>query len=81
MISKGFCIHRRSCLCTLCCARYLAKRLSGLMDPTKVVGKPKIACLMSHVRLWEQLVCDPSPDAFYLILEDDVYVAADFHER
>lgn len=51
------------------------------MDPTKVVGKPKIACLMSHVRLWEKLVCDPAPDAFYLILEDDVYVSADFHDR
>ena len=34
---------------------YLPHR--GFMNPKKPVGKPKISCLMSHTRLWEQLVC------------------------
>jgi GR25 family glycosyltransferase involved in LPS biosynthesis len=31
----------------------------------------KVACLMSHTRVWEQLAEEANPDAFYLILEDD----------
>ena len=29
---------------------------SGFMHPDSPMGKPKIACLISHVRVWEQLV-------------------------
>ena len=49
------------------------------MNPAKPYGKPKISCLMSHVRVWEQLA--KSNDPYYLILEDDAVPSADFHTR
>eukprot|EP00035_Acanthoeca_spectabilis_P030231 m.8495 g.8495 ORF g.8495 m.8495 type:complete len:339 (-) comp4066_c0_seq1:1771-2787(-) len=60
---------------------FLGKRLTGFMDPAKPVGKPKISCLMSHVRLWQQLLQEPRDDAFYFILEDDTSPSLDFHTR
>lgn len=60
---------------------YLASSLYGFMDPKKPIGKPKISCLMSHVRVWEQLAQEPAEDAFYFILEDDTSPSADFHSR
>jgi GR25 family glycosyltransferase involved in LPS biosynthesis len=41
----------------------------------------KISCLMSHVRVWEQLAEETDPDAFYLIIEDDAYPAPGFEAR
>eukprot|EP00038_Savillea_parva_P007825 m.172769 g.172769 ORF g.172769 m.172769 type:complete len:347 (+) comp13581_c0_seq1:233-1273(+) len=60
---------------------YLSDHLVGFMDPMKPIGKPKISCLMSHVRVWEQLTLEPDEDAFYLVLEDDTFPSADFHTR
>jgi GR25 family glycosyltransferase involved in LPS biosynthesis len=51
---------------------YLAKKMTGFMNPKSKIGKPKISCLMSHVRVWEQLAAEEDPNAFYFILEDDV---------
>lgn len=60
---------------------YLAKRLAGFMNPKSKIGKPKISCLMSHVRVWEQLAKEEDPNAFYFILEDDVYATDGFNEH
>ena len=40
----------------------------------------KIACFMSHIRLWEQLAIS-THHPYFLILEDDAYLASKFHER
>lgn len=58
---------------------YLAKRLAGFMNPKSKIGKPKISCLMSHVRVWEQLAKEEDPNAFYFVLEDDVYATEGFN--
>ena len=44
--------------------KYLGRTLKRSMDPNQPVGRPKIACLMSHVRVWEQLANDPDPDKY-----------------
>ena len=60
---------------------YLAKRLAGFMNPKSKIGKPKISCLMSHARVWEQLAKEEDPNAFYFVLEDDVYATDGFNEH
>ena len=51
------------------------------LDPKTSLGKAKIGCFMSHVRLWERLAAEPADDAFYMILEDDIIPSDDFHTR
>jgi len=60
---------------------YLKNYLGGVMNPKSKVGKPKISCLMSHVRLWEKLAKEKNPDAFYFIMEDDITTDVDFEEH
>ena len=60
---------------------YLSKRLAGFMNPKSKIGKPKISCLMSHARVWEQLAKEEDPNAFYFVLEDDVIAADGFNEH
>eukprot|EP00041_Stephanoeca_diplocostata_P007021 m.97062 g.97062 ORF g.97062 m.97062 type:complete len:229 (-) comp16683_c0_seq5:561-1247(-) len=50
----------------------LGSRLGGVMNPAKPTGKPKIACLMSHVYLWKQLAQELDNSTYYFIMEDDV---------
>eukprot|EP00041_Stephanoeca_diplocostata_P007022 m.97071 g.97071 ORF g.97071 m.97071 type:complete len:344 (-) comp16683_c0_seq7:177-1208(-) len=59
----------------------LGSRLGGVMNPAKPTGKPKIACLMSHVYLWKQLAQELDNSTYYFIMEDDVSPAQDFHVR
>ena len=53
-----------------------AQKIISIEQSNKTLGKfeqSKVACLMSHVFLWEKLVNDPLQDN-YLILEDDALV-------
>ena len=52
---------------------YIAKNLKHLMDPRYSFGKAKIACLMSHLRVWEHLAHNPDAESYILIMEDDAY--------
>lgn len=53
----------------------------SIMNPSKPIGRAKIACFMSHIRLWERLTAEPADDAFYMVMEDDVLPSEDFHTR
>lgn len=43
--------------------------------------KGVVGCTLSHYRIWQKLAADPSPDAAYLVLEDDAVLDSSWRSR